>query len=66
MAKVRVLFVIGVLGLAGALLGACGGGGGGAAVTRADSAGVEIVTAGPNDVVLDWRLEPRFTLGGEA
>lgn len=65
MERMRMIFVIVVLGLASALLGACGGGGGGAVVTRADSAGVEIVTAGAEDVLLDWRLEPRLTLGGE-
>ncbi|HKJ93758.1 MAG TPA: hypothetical protein VJ957_11385 [Longimicrobiales bacterium] len=46
------------------LLAACGGGGSGSTLTRADSAGVEIVTSGAKDVVLDWRFEPRFTLGG--
>ncbi len=65
MRRMRLLFLMGVSGLVSGLLAACGGGGGGGApATRTDSAGVEIVTSGPKDVLLDWRLEPRFTLGG--
>lgn len=47
-----------------AVLTRCGAHGGATELTRADSAGVEIVTSGPKDVALDWRFEPRFTLGG--
>lgn len=48
------------------LAAACGGEAPAASeVTRADSAGVEIVTSGGQDVPLAWRFEPEVTLGGE-
>jgi len=43
---------------------ACGGDDGGVAVTRADSAGVEIVTSPAADRPLGWTLEEEFRLGG--
>jgi hypothetical protein len=43
---------------------ACGGGGRRALTTRADSAGVEIVSYAGADVSLDWRFDSLFALGG--
>lgn len=56
-----VLVPLGVFGLSG-----CSGGGSAAdAVTRADSAGVEIVTSPAVDRPLDWTFERLLVLGGD-
>jgi len=47
------------------LPGCSGGGSAGDAVTRADSAGVEIVTSPAADRPLDWTFERLFAIGGE-
>jgi hypothetical protein len=47
-----------------AVLAAACGGDGGPSVTRADSAGVEIVTYAGPDVPLAWTFDSLFTLGG--
>lgn len=46
------------------LAGACGTGDGRPAVTRADSAGVQIVTYAGPDVPLAWTFDSLFALGG--
>lgn len=56
----RPVLMITLLVLAG-----CDAGDSALAVTRTDSAGVEVVTAGAVDATLDWTAADRFTLGGE-